>query len=147
MMRVLGFVYATPVFFLTVRFFSKSAKESLMKKAMITRRCSRFLNPELATEHPKRKKVNEDYRVSRIAELQERIKDITDQLGYKEKRRENASLSHNYKECDQITEQMSELKCERRKLDIELSALAKKIKMVLRKESWKIKVAPRFIFF
>ena len=65
---------------------------------------SRSLNPDISSKLPKRKKINEEYRTSRIVELQERIKDITDQLGYKEKRRESASMVHNYKECDQITE-------------------------------------------
>ena len=91
---------------------------------------SRSLNPQadVSSDPPKKKKMSEHYRVTRIAELQERIKDITDQIGYKEKRRESASLVHNYKECDQITEQMSELKCERRKLEIELAGLTKKQK-------------------
>ena len=89
---------------------------------------SRLLNTSVASEPPKRKKITEEYRLSRIAELQERIKDITDRLGYKEKRRESASMVRNYKECDQITEQMSELKCERKRLDIELASLNKKQK-------------------
>ena len=89
---------------------------------------SRSLNTSVASEPPKRKNITEKYRLSRIAELQERIKDITDRLGYKEKRRESASIVRNYKECDQITEQMSELKCERKRLDIELASLNKKQK-------------------
>ena len=84
------------------------------------------MNPDISSKLPKRKKINEEYCTSRIAELQERIKDITDQLGYKEKRCESASMVHNYKECDQITEQMLELNCERRKLDIQLAGLTKR---------------------
>ena len=91
---------------------------------------SRALNPQAdaSSDPPKRKKINEKYHLSRIEELQERIKDITDQLGYKEKRRESASMVHNYKECKQITEQMSDLKVERRRLEIELEGLTKKQK-------------------
>jgi hypothetical protein len=37
-------------------------------------------------------------------------------------------MVHNYKECDQITEQMSELKVERRRIEIELEGLTKKQK-------------------
>ena len=62
------------------------------------------LIPDVSSEPPKRKKINEVYCLSRIAELQERIKDITDQLVYKEIRRESAGMIHNYKKCDQITE-------------------------------------------
>lgn len=46
--------------------------------------------------------------------------------------RESASMVHNYKECDQITVQMSELKCEWRKLEIQLAGLTKK----QRKSKW-----------
>ena len=61
---------------------------------------SRSLNPDVSSDPPKRKKINEEYRLSRIAELEEQIKDITDRLRYKEKRRESASIVHNYKECE-----------------------------------------------
>ena len=91
---------------------------------------SRELNlvPDLAQCIPKLKKINQDIRLSRITELQERVKDITEQLSYKEKRRENASVMHNYKDCDLISEQMSELKSERRKLNIELTNLTRRQK-------------------
>ena len=58
--------------------------------------------------HLSEKKISQDYRVKRIAELQERMKDIGDQIGFKEKHWEAASNIRNYKECDNLTEQIPE---------------------------------------
>jgi hypothetical protein len=87
---------------------------------------SKTLNPDDGRATPKRRKINQDYRLNRIAEVQDRIKDLGDQIGFKEKRRECASAIRNYKECDTLTEQMSLLKSEKRQLSVELSSLTKK---------------------
>ena len=75
---------------------------------------------------PKRQKISEELRTSRISELEDRIKDLNDTLVYKEKRREKESNVHNYKECDELTQQMSQVKAERRLLEKELEQLKKK---------------------
>ena len=75
---------------------------------------------------PKRPKISEEMRTSRINELEDQIKDLTDTLSYKEKRREKASNVHNYKECDELTQQISQVKSERRLLEKELEQLKKK---------------------
>lgn len=90
-------------------------------------RSKRFVSGE-ASATPKRPKLSEDLRCSRMDEISDRIKDITDQILYKEKRREQASNSHNYKSCDMLTEEMSQLKSERRQLECELTLLKKKQK-------------------
>ena len=74
---------------------------------------------------PKRPKISGEIRQNRIIELEDRIKDL-DTLMYKEKRREKASNVHNYKECDELTQQISEVKSERRLLERELEQLQKK---------------------
>ena len=76
----------------------------------------------------KRVKSNKDFRLSRISQLQEEIKDKTEQIECKELRRVGAKNIHNYKECDKLTEQMSVLKADRRQLQLELAALTKKQK-------------------
>ena len=76
----------------------------------------------------KRTKINKEYRLGRIAELQEQIKDKKEQVEYKELRREGAKTIHNYKECDKLTEQISVLKADRRRLELELVGLTKKQK-------------------
>ena len=60
--------------------------------------------------------------LSRIEEINEKVKDITDQIGFKEKPRETANNLHHYKECDELTEQISFLKSEKWKLDFELKS-------------------------
>ena len=57
------------------------------------------------------------------------VKDLSDQITYKEKRRESASNVHNYKECDMLTEQMSALKAECREHERELAELTKATKI------------------
>ena len=83
---------------------------------------SRMFNSE-PVEKPKRMKVSTAIRKSRIDELTERIKDLTDQISFKEKRREQASNVHDYKQCDLLTEQMVKLKREKSSLENEVSQL------------------------
>ena len=52
---------------------------------------------ELPSPAPKRPKVNEAMRNKKIAELQEDVKDLKDRLSYKEKQRDQATQSMNYK--------------------------------------------------
>lgn len=85
------------------------------------------------------------YRLSRIEELKDNIKDLSEQLHYKNLRRVAAENMHNYKECDKLTEQLSTLKAERHKLDLELKALTKKQKKsewYLARKSAPLKVSP-----
>lgn len=72
---------------------------------------------------PKRPKLTQEFRLQRIAEVREVIKDLSDQILYKKKRREKASNVHNYKECDTITEQLSALIGECRERERELAEL------------------------
>jgi len=87
---------------------------------------SKTLNPSDGKATPKRRNISQDTRLSRIAEVRDRIKDLSDQIGFKEMRRECASAVRNYKECDALTEQMSVLNTERRQLETELTLLTKK---------------------
>lgn len=93
----------------------------------------------------KRAKINAEYRLSRIDELKDKIKDLSEQLHYKNLRRVAAENVHNYKECDKLTEQMSTLKHERHTLELELKALTKKQKKAewyLTKKAIPLKVSP-----
>lgn len=94
---------------------------------------SKLLNPEETSDTdtpsdsaPKRKIMTCDARLKRITELQDTTKDLNDQIGFKEKRREVANNIKNYKECERITEEMSDLKSQKRKLETELALLTKK---------------------
>ena len=88
---------------------------------------SKRLNPDDdGSSGNKRAKVNKEFCLSRIEELKEQIQDKSEQVKYKELRREAAQNVHNYKECDKLIEQMSTLKADRRLLELELTALTKK---------------------
>ena len=63
---------------------------------------------------PKRVKTTESMRAKHISDLEEDLKDLNDQLKYKDKRREQATMSRNYKLCDELTEDMSTIKKKRR---------------------------------
>ena len=89
---------------------------------------SKLFNTDDEVPTPKRRKINQEYRLERIAELQDKIKDLNERIEFKNKRRDAASNVRNYKECDELTEKMSNLKNEKRLLDTELSALTKKQK-------------------
>ena len=58
--------------------------------------------------------------------LQDQIKDKSEQLQFKELRREAAKNVHNYKECDKLTEQISVVKADRRRLQLKLTTLTRK---------------------
>ena len=102
---------------------------------------SRILSPS-SEEEPvkcKRIKISASIRKSRIDELTDRIKDISNQVTFKEKRREQATNVHDYKQCDMLTEQMVELKREKNCLQTEVDQLKARQKRSsqyqLRKES------------
>ena len=81
---------------------------------------SRSKEYETASPIPKRPKTTETLRAKHIQELHEDVKDLSDQLRFKEKRRDQATSSRNCKVCDQLTEEMSVLRKWRRECEEEL---------------------------
>ena len=79
-----------------------------------------------STSAPKRVKTTEALRIKRISEIEEDLSDISQRMKFKEKRREQASLSHQYGICDQISEEISALKDRRRVLEKEMQGLRRK---------------------
>lgn len=65
--------------------------------------------------------------MDRIHALEEQIKDISDTIKYKEKRRE-ASAVHNYKLCEDLTDEMGTLKAKRRECEAEIKQWQRKQK-------------------
>ena len=65
----------------------------------------------------KRVRTTASIRMDRIHALEEQIKDISDTIKYKEKRREQASALHNYKLCEDLTDEMGTLKAKRRECE------------------------------
>ena len=85
---------------------------------------SRKLNPTSPTK--KRKKISQSFQVQRLTELGERIKELSDHISYKQKCLDQANNIQNYKQCDELSEQISALKGDRRKLEAKQKALMKK---------------------
>ena len=79
-------------------------------------------------ETPKRSVTTESIRQTRIVQLQEDIKDISDRLQYKMNRRDQAGAVHNYKLCDQLMEEITHLKHRRREYESELKMYDRKSK-------------------
>ena len=63
---------------------------------------------------PKRPKISQTLREHRIKELNEEISDVTDIINLKEKRRNQAEGIRNYKVCEQLSEEIMELKTKKR---------------------------------
>lgn len=81
---------------------------------------------------PKRKKSNVDLRRKRVHDLQEDFKDLNDRIGFKEQRRTAAQNIKDYKKCEDITEEISSLRRNRREIEMELTQLETKN----RKSKW-----------
>ena len=59
---------------------------------------------------PKRVKISQDVRETRMKNIEEDIGDISDRMKFKEKRRSVAEGIRDYKKCDEITEEISQEK-------------------------------------
>lgn len=87
----------------------------------------------------KRPRLSFDARADRMKALEEEVKNIKERISYKEKRREMAENIKNYKNCDDLTEEISSLSKQRRELESELVLLQKKdkrAKSYLLKKQW-----------
>lgn len=90
-------------------------------------RSKRFASPTLeGSERPKRGKVSAEIRQKRIAALEEEIENVTQQLHFKEKRRIQAESIRNYKQCEEITEEIRIVTKQKRELSEELSMFREK---------------------
>ena len=69
----------------------------------------------------KRAKVNAEERQRRLAELTEEISELSKRITFKERRIEEATLSHSFRVCDDLASEVSELKARRRELTAELA--------------------------
>lgn len=62
----------------------------------------------------KRPKFDREMRDNRVTELNEVIVDLTKRIAIKESRCQQAEIARNYKLCDQLSEDIMELKSEKR---------------------------------
>jgi hypothetical protein len=81
-----------------------------------------------APNAPKRQNLSKDIRENRIGDIKEEIIDLNSRISFKEKRVTAAENMKNYKTCDELTGEISELKTKRRELEAELKLLEQKDK-------------------
>ena len=75
---------------------------------------------------PKRVKIDSIERKRRINDIQDQIADLDKRIGFKNKRVEAAMAAKSFKVCDEISEEISELKSQCRELSCELAVFQKK---------------------
>ena len=89
-------------------------------------RSKRFSSDSSSSSTPKRKNLNKEFREDRIHNIKEEIHDLNSRICFKEKRVLAAANMKNYKICDEVSGEISELKTKRRELETELKELQRK---------------------
>ena len=68
---------------------------------------------------PKRPKFDKEMKAEQIRQIQDGLNDLSCVLAFKEKRLQQAEAGRNYRVCEQITEEMMELKSRKWQLEEE----------------------------
>ena len=89
-------------------------------------RLKRFHESSSAVKQVKQTTTPTYVRTQRMLHLEDSLKDIDKQIGFKELRREQAINSHQYQICDEITHEITKLKTQRYQEQIELKSLQRK---------------------
>lgn len=99
-------------------------------KSRSKRTLSSSSNPDTCST--KRTKIDTQEREARIGDILEQISDIDKRIAFKQRRIETATATRNFKTCDELSEEISEIKSQCREFNCELVPLQKKAK----KSSW-----------
>jgi len=94
-------------------------------------RSKRYSNSS-SKEVAKRPKINKELREKRMGDLEEQIKDFQQRISFKEKRVTAAANVHNYKLCDEVSGEITDIKKKCRELQQELKLLLEKDKQAKR---------------
>ena len=81
---------------------------------------------EVDKERPKRVKIDQQERQHQIDTLKEQLQDNNKHISIKERRIEQAQGLQNFKLCDQLSEEVTQLKSKRREIESALRALQRK---------------------
>ena len=74
---------------------------------------------------PKRRKLSQDIREKRMKDLEQDISDLKERIGFKEKRITEKLNVHDYKRCDELKEEVMEVRKKLREAEREKKGLAK----------------------
>ena len=89
-------------------------------------RAKRHSTDKEGTSKIKRPKTTEAVRLNRIAAINDELKSLDERLMYKNKEREMASNVKQYRRCEELTREMSELKEKKREYEAEKKLLDRK---------------------
>ena len=87
---------------------------------------------------PKRPKYDEKMREERMQLIEEELVDLSRILQFKAKRLSQHEVEKKYHSCEQVTEQMMELKKRKRELEAERSIIVKKARRAKGRQRWKV---------
>lgn len=87
---------------------------------------SKVLKPSSIVFPSMAKRVTPNLRLKRISTLSEDIKDTSDQISFKEKRRDVAQNVKDYKMCEELTDSIIDLREKKRELEVEHDLLVSK---------------------
>ena len=87
---------------------------------------SKRLAPTDEAPRPSRAKISAEVRQKRITALEEDLANLDQQIGFKEKRRQQSENTRNYKLCEEITQEIGICKQQRRQLSDELNQYREK---------------------
>ena len=79
-------------------------------------RSKRGANPDDTMSTPQHRKTSKDMREGRMKNIEEDCQDLADRISYKEKRIRACENIADYKRCDELKEEVSALKRQRREL-------------------------------
>lgn len=88
-------------------------------------RSKRCANSDNTQPTSKRQRTSKDMRDERMKNIEEDCKDLNDRISYKEKRIRACENISDYKKCDELKEEISVLKQQRRELKAELKRIMK----------------------
>ena len=74
---------------------------------------------------PKRRKCSQTIRDQRLKDIEEDCQDLSDRISFKEKRIAACENVRDYKKCDELKEEITNLKQQRRLLQMELKGIKK----------------------
>ena len=77
---------------------------------------------------PKCPKMNAEMRQQKMQVLEENIEALNNQMNYKRKRLQNAEINKRYDQCEVISNEIQEVKVQKRALESELAAFCRKEK-------------------
>ena len=116
---------------------AKARKKVASDGYVFKKGASRSKDYGVQTPTPKRPRYAQDMRDERIKAIDDELADINKMMTFKEKRLSQAEAAKNYKLCEQVTEELMQLKTQKRELATEKRSFEMKDKRSARRKKLK----------